>query len=303
MKILSEFLGEWRNLSMSEIAGLLKAYGGIVDQVKKNYVIFETEHPREIASRITFSRRLARVIEGDSADIGGKTFSIRERKETGRDSMIAFFAKRVRGRVNLSKPDVLFFIYNYDSPMLTEVIFERKEKALLDERYGSRPFNHPSSISPLLARGMINIASLREDQVFVDPFVGTGTFLIEGQRMGIRGIGIDRDRRMVEGCRRNLDHFGLSAKVIHGDFSLMKTLPEFSAVVTDPPYGRGARIFSDSRDSLYDRFFSLLAEIEVPKVFALPSYELYDLARQYLDAEILERIRVHSSLTRLIVRA
>ena len=303
MKILSEFLGNLRDLSFSEIRGLLKAYGGKLIERQENYVIFETEHPKEIANRITFSRRLSRVVRIEDLDLTGRTFSIRERRGPGKDSMIDYFARRIGGRVDLERPDFRFYIYNFDEPIFTELIFERRMNLLLDSRYNSRPFNHPSSISPLLARAMINISSLKEGLSFVDPFVGTGTFLIEANRMGIRGIGIDRDKRMIEGCRKNIEHFGFHSELIHGDFSEIKNIRDFEAVVTDPPYGRGARIFSDSKLSLYDRFFSLLAEIKVPKVFAVPSGEIYDLSRQYMEPEIVERVRMHSSLTRIIIRA
>lgn len=174
---------------------------------------------------------------------------------------------------------------------------------LIDSRYDTRPMNHPSSISPLLARGMINIAGIKEGEAFIDPFAGTGTYLIEGFRMGIRGEGIDRNWKMVEGGNLNLRHFNFPETIKQGDFSELSSVKGVSAIVTDPPYGRGAKIFSQSRDSLYSKFFSLVSDFKGNKVFCLPSEELFAVAEQYLDVELISKMRVHSSLTRYITRA
>ncbi|MEM0127962.1 MAG: hypothetical protein QXO03_02595 [Thermoplasmatales archaeon] len=303
MKILSEFLGTMKSFSLYEIQGLLRAYGGKLEEVNDNYLIFETDSAERIAKRVTFSRRLGIVVEDGLIDIGNRSFALREGKCHEAESKIPSIAAKIRGRVDLEHPDVTFVIYDCGKLIMTRNIFERKESSLLDSGYRVRPFNHPSSISPVIARAMINVASLRDNDLFVDPFAGTGTFLIEGYRMNVRGIGIDRDRRMVEGCNRNLAFFGFPETAVLGDFSHLLEAGNLSAIVTDPPYGRGARIFSDSRESLYARLFSLFADINMPKVFVLPSVELLDLAKQYMKVEIVENVRVHSSLTRLIVKA
>lgn len=305
LNLISEYLGEYRDLSRAEILGLLSCYGGEITRETEGLLFFSTSHPRNVASRVSFSKRIGRVIE-DQEDIvipSGKTYAIREKKKSANRSLINTVAKRIEGKVDLKRPDVLFYIYNSDDPVIVEVIRERRMNELLDTRYKSKPVNHPSSISPILARGMINIAGLREGEIFVDPFAGTGTFLIEGFRMGIGSVGIDRNRKMVEGGNLNLRHFSFPEAIRPGDFSDLVSLANASALVTDPPYGRGAKVFSQSKESLYSRFFSIISGLPGSKVFCVPSEELLSLAKEYFPIEVAGKIRVHSSLTRFVVKS
>ncbi|MBI4127517.1 MAG: hypothetical protein HY459_00450 [Parcubacteria group bacterium] len=57
---------------------------------------------------------------------------------------------------------------------------------------------------PKLAQIMINCADLKEGQTLLDPFVGLGTILIEGIRMGLRVIGSDRDAKALADTKENL---------------------------------------------------------------------------------------------------
>jgi tRNA (guanine10-N2)-dimethyltransferase len=305
MRLISEYLGGLKDISRAEISGLLNAYGGGIEEDSINYLIFSSPQPEKIISRSTFSKRIGRIIDDPEAiEIDtNKRYALREKRKEGRNSLIGEIARKIKGKVDLTNPDVTFFIYNVDSPIISEVLYERRLAQLIDPRYSTRPTNHPSSISPLLARGMINIAGIKDEEKFIDPFAGTGTYLIEGFRMGIWGEGIDRNWKMVEGGNLNLRHFNFPETIKHGDFSELSSVKGASAIVTDPPYGRGARIFSQSRDSLYSKFFSILSGFVGNKVFCLPSEELFVLAQQYLEVELICKIRVHSSLTRYISKA
>lgn len=305
MRFISEYLGGLKNLSRAEISGLLDAYGGEIEEDSENYLIFSTTNSEKIISRSTFSKRIGKIIDDpENIEVGhNKRYALREKKKKGRDSLITEIARKIKGKVDLTNPDVTFFIYNIDSLIISEVLYERRLEMLIDPRYETRPLNHPSSISPLLARGMINIAGIKDGEKFIDPFAGTGTFLIEGFRMGIRGDGIDRNWKMVEGGNLNLRHFNFPEAIKQGDFSDLSSIEDASAIVTDPPYGRGAKIFSQSRNSLYSEFFSVLSGFKGNKVFCLPSEELFVLTQQYLDVELIDKMRVHSSLTRYILKA
>lgn len=303
MKFVSEYLGGFRDISRTEISGLLQSNGGKIEGETEKLLFFSTDHPDAIVSRVAFSKRIGRIISEEEPIVVSqeKRYSIREKKIHGRDSLIPTMAKKVIGKVNLERPDVTFYIYNFDEPIFTELIYERRMDSLLDHKYKTKPMNHPSSISPVLARGMINISGIKEGEKFVDPFAGTGTFLIEGYRMGIDGYGIDRSWKMVEGGNLNLRHFNFPEVIVKGDFSELTTLSDISAIITDPPYGRGAKIFSESREYLYSRLFSMLAAVKGSKVFCVPSFELLKLARDYLQIKLAGEIRVHSSLTRYVV--
>lgn len=302
MELLSEFLGGLKDFSKGEIYGLLDAYGGAVRRETDHYLIFNTEDPFRILRRITFSRRIGRIIEDvTSIKSQEKKFAIREKIGKGRESLINQTAKTIKGKVDLDNPDITYFIYNLDSPIITELLYERRISSILDPRYRSRPMNHPSSISPLIARGMINVAGLKEGDSFLDPFAGTGTYLIEGFRMGITGYGIDRNLKMVKGGNQNLKFFSYPENIVQGDFSGMTSYERLKAIVTDPPYGRGSKVFSQSRTFLYEKFFSLLSESPYRKVFCLPDEDLFKLAENFMDLKLVAKLRVHSSLTRLIL--
>ncbi len=305
MKLISELLGGWENFSEWELRGLLSAYGGRISERHSKYIEFETEFPGEITNRITFSKRVSKILDDEdmiSRRYEKVKFAVRERRNEGRESLIHAVAKTIKGKVDLENPDVIFFVYNYERPIISELIYERDVSRLLDRRYNARPMNHPSSISPLLARGMLNIAGLREGENFLDPFSGTGTFLIEGFRMGLNGFGIDRNSKMVSGGNDNLQYFNFPRNIVQGDFSKMRDYRNIRTVVTDPPYGRGSKVFSDSRKSLYADFFAILADLKWKgSVFCLPSNELVELGKNYLNLSIAAEIRVHSSLTRSIV--
>ncbi len=301
---MSEFLGDLRDISRAEISGLLASYGGKIEHETDKLLFFSTDQPEKLTSRVAFSKRIGIVLEDpEDYDISPrKTYAIREKREAGRDSLIDSTAKSVIGKVDLDNPEVTFYIYNSNVPIITETIYERSMSELLDPRYKTRPMNHPSSISPVLARGMINIAGVKEGESFIDPFAGTGTYLVEGFRMGINAYGIDRSWRIVEGGNLNLRYFGFPENIKQGDFSELVSVDGMSAIVTDPPYGRGAKIFSQSRESLYSRFFSLISSTEGKKVFCTPTEELVSVAKEYGKAELVGKIRVHTSLTRYIVK-
>ena len=302
MKLVSEYLGDSRDISRAEITGLLKSYGGTISGETEKLLFFSTDRPDKIVSRVAYSKRIGKVIDGDGtiAISPRKSYAIREKRDQGKESLIERVARRIEGKVDLGNPEVAIYIYNSDEPVITETIYERGMDKLLDPRYRTKPMNHPSSISSVLARGMINIAGLKEGDVFVDPFAGTGTYLIEGFRMGISSYGIDRSWKMVEGGNLNLRHFGFPENIRQGDFSDLVSVVNATAIVTDPPYGRGAKIFSQSRESLYSRFFSLISGIDGTKVFCIPTEELVSLAKEHMQLKIAGKIRVHSSLTRQI---
>lgn len=302
MKLVSEYLGDSRDISRAEITGLLKSYGGTISGENEKLLFFSTDRPDKIVSRVAYSKRIGKVIDGDGTITISpwKSYAIREKRDQGKESLIERVARRIEGKVDLGNPEVAIYIYNSDEPVITETIYERRMDKLLDPRYRTKPMNHPSSISSVLARGMINIAGLKEGDVFVDPFAGTGTYLIEGFRMGISSYGIDRSWKMVEGGNLNLRHFGFPENIRQGDFSDLVSVVNAAAIVTDPPYGRGAKIFSQSRESLYSRFFSLISGIHGTKVFCIPTEELVSLAKEHMQLKIAGKIRVHSSLTRQI---
>lgn len=125
---------------------------------------------------------------------------------------------------------------------------------LANRKPSRRPFFRSIALTPHLARLLINLSRVKENDVILDPFAGTGSILIEAGFMGIRGVGVDLDPELASGMKINVDHYGLINQiVIHAD-SLELLLNRFDSIATDPPYGRSASLHKVDVKQLYSRF-------------------------------------------------
>ena len=208
--------------------------------------------------------------------------------------------------VNLTKPDVWIrgittdagiFIYARD--------IETDRHAFTKRRPKSRPYFHPGVLEPKLSRAFVNMSGAKRGEFFVDPFCGTGGFLIEAAMMGMKACGMDLDPRMVKGAEKNLKHYNLESDLVHGD---AKNLPMSSVdgMATNPPYGRGTTTMGiNVREVLFgflkgacdalrkDGRLCTAAPIELN-----PSQLARDAGLKVVEEH---RMRVHKSLTRSII--
>jgi len=106
----------------------------------------------------------------------------------------------------------------------------------------SRPFQDSSiSISPRIARILVNLLGLKNGQTVLDPFCGTGTFLIEASILGLNVMGIDNRKECVYGTRKNLQWINRNQKQINknimvNDAEKLVSFPKKSidGIVTEP---------------------------------------------------------------------
>lgn len=108
-----------------------------------------------------------------------------------------------------------------------------------------KPFFHPGSMDPLLARALVNIAGTRPGRRILDPMCGTGGLLVEAGLLGAHVVGIDAQRRMVHGALRNLRHYldEDTFAVGQGDAARLPIVDDgVDAVVFDAPYGRQSKV-------------------------------------------------------------
>ena len=79
-----------------------------------------------------------------------------------------------------------------------------KSKDFID-RDLNRPYQDSRiSLSPRTARILVNILGLEDGSTILDPFCGTGTFLMESIIQGYKVIGIDNRKECVFGTKKNL---------------------------------------------------------------------------------------------------
>ena len=154
-------------------------------------------------------------------------------------------------KVSLKNPDKTFLgIITNEKLVLGLKLTEITTKTFSERRPRKKPFFHPSAMPSKLARCMVNLAHAKAEALVLDPFCGTGSSLIEATYIGCRALGVDAQRRMVLGCRKNLRFFNISAEgLVLAD---ARKLPLFrvDCVVTDPPYGRSSSTLKSTTKQL-----------------------------------------------------
>lgn len=142
-------------------------------------------------------------------------------------------------KVNLSRPDKIFL------GILTsgKFIFGLKiatiwPKPFGERRPGKKPFFHPSGMPSKLARSMVNLVRAKRNDLLIDPFCGTGSTLIEATYVGCRVIGMDAQKVMLFGCKKNLMHYNINPIGLILADARKPPIINVNFVVTDPPYGR-----------------------------------------------------------------
>ncbi len=205
-----------------------------------------------------------------------------------------------RYKVDLKSPDAEIRILMAGRMHAGILCGQVDRHALESRKPENRPFNHPISLHPKLARALVNLTRVKTGERLLDPFCGTGGILIEAGLMGCDVLGGDIDARMVSGTKLNIERFGIMAHDIRQlDVS---DWPDSSvdAIATDPPYGRSASTAKEPITSLYERAFDTFHDMLKPGgrlAIVLPSEEHLKLAHG-LELEGVYPVRVHRSLTR-----
>jgi tRNA (guanine10-N2)-dimethyltransferase len=147
--------------------------------------------------------------------------------------------KTNKTKVNLVFPDSIFV------GILTsrKFVFGIKIAAISPKPFGERrprkkPFFHPSAMPSKLARSMVNLARAKKNDVILDPFCGTGSTLIEATFISCQIIGLDAQRKMIKGCKKNLNFFNINPEGLILADARKHPLFRADCIVTDPPYGR-----------------------------------------------------------------
>jgi 23S rRNA G2445 N2-methylase RlmL len=137
-------------------------------------------------------------------------------------------------------------------------------RALDDPRFAWRRADVPAASHPTIAAALARVAGARDDDVAWDPFVGSGSELVERARLGpyVALHGSDIEPRALEAARANLDAAGVRATLERGDALLVRPAG-VTLVITNPPMGRRAARSSGLAD-LLDRLVGHVATVLVP---------------------------------------
>jgi len=143
--------------------------------------------------------------------------------------------------VKMKNPDAVIRVVKKGRTAFVALTTPRVGGKWVERRPRARSFFHPSALFPKLARLMVNLSAVGPGETFLDPFSGTGSTVIEACLVGAYGLGLDLDKKMVFGGRRNLRGFGLDreSQVLRGDARFLP-FREVDAIAGDVPYGRAS---------------------------------------------------------------
>ncbi|MDO5848374.1 MAG: TIGR01177 family methyltransferase [Methanobrevibacter sp.] len=210
-------------------------------------------------------------------------------------------------KVKLNKPDSLIKIVAFEDQIYLAIEkIKLNKKHFEDIKPHKRPFFYPGSMSPKLARCMVNLSRVKENELVLDPFCGTGGILIEAGLIGCRVAGSDINWKMKNGTAINLEHCGIkNYRTFHIDVRELKMYEEASGVVTDPPYGISTSTGDMKGNAIFKEFFTSIynnMKDDAYLCMASPHYvDLKPIANE-TGFKIIEQyyIKMHRSLTRVI---
>lgn len=145
---------------------------------------------------------------------------------------------------------------NYYYYGITEACTNAKKYIFLDESRPQRIFTHGTSFR--LAQIMLNILRLEPGSTFVDPFSGTGTFMIQAMMNNMNAIGIDIDDQIIFAAKKNINwaknefKFNQKHMMIHESSETAKFSADGSAF--EPymgPFLKDLPRFVDAEDTVY----------------------------------------------------
>ncbi len=321
-----ELSGEHETIPRSEALALTEVYSsryseiGLMDQCL--LVVAENLDSTALGRRLAMTHRVIKVMAVTEArlddlaqavkgiDLNARSYSIRARRIKTAELPGDVVEKEVgrvlfhRGlRADFKSPEIeLRAIITGNRIVLGREVARPDRSSFESRRPHLKPFFHPGVLMPRMARALVNLSQVMPGERLLDPFAGTAGILVEACLMGIRGVGVEVQKRLVKGAVTNLA--GMECDLIAGD---AKRLPfkdaSLDCAVTDIPYGRSALIRATSREDLLDESLAELRRILKPGRRLILVADR-DVSSQLLQSDFCLREshldRVHRSLTRHI---
>ncbi len=331
--------GEHVTLPLAELKAILESenHAYVIDHVYDNVVLYRSTPSsyESIISRAGMVKEVGLYLESTTSSreefhsklkdldicsyVEGE-FAIRLRRFKGHkaslsdkeliDALASKIIGECKARVNLVNPKTIVRILVTEGVILIGVALGQVNTREFNKRSpAKRPFFRPGALSVELSRVFVNLSRPKRDYYYLDPFCGTGGFLIEALFMGYRVIGIDLNPVMIEGARANIEYYGFQDyELIHGDAAKLplKSMHGFiGSIGTDPPYGRSTSTIGRGVEEILADFLNNAVEVVIDGgyiVFATPHYvDVTDIVKS-TGLYLIERhyMRVHGSLTRIL---
>ena len=210
-------------------------------------------------------------------------------------------------KVKLNKPKSLVRVVSFEDTIFIAIEkYHLNKKHFEDIKPHKRPFFYPGSMSPKLARCMVNLSRVKAGQLVLDPFCGTGGILIEAGLIGCKVVGSDVNWKMKNGTAINLDYCGITDyRIVHLDVRELKMYEKVAGVVTDPHYCISTSTGDIDGDDIFKEFFHAIYHNMADDAYlcmASPHYVDLNPMIDDVGFELVEQysIKMHRSLTRII---
>jgi tRNA (guanine10-N2)-dimethyltransferase len=259
----------------------------------------------------------ARLTDFEKALQSGEKFAVRVKRVKNHspklNSMIlerklgeAILNRTTQTRVDLKNPEkILIGILTENKFVFGLKLAEIQPKSFVERRPKHKPFFHPSAMPAKLARCMVNLAKPKSGELVLDPFSGTGSMLIEAALISCRVLGLDIQKRMVRGTRKNLTYFGIKPEGLIVADAKNSPIAKVDCVVTDPPYGISATTLRRTTRQIVEEVLMAVYDIlekesrvciAAPKTLGIGRLAV-TLGYRHLESHF---VYVHRSLTREI---
>lgn len=328
MRLLFFLSGEHETLPLAEVLAVFEseyiAYQ-VIDSFEQVLVV--DAELNDIHNRLAMTHTICEFLGGceniaedivalaEPVEMKKSSFAVRMKrvKRHGEELSTAALEREIGGimgrgsaRVDLENPEETILGVVSERFAIGRVARAVNRSQYEERRPHKRPYFHPGAMLPRISRTCVNLARVKAGDRFLDPFCGTGGFLIEAGLLDAEVYGFDIDSNAVEGCRKNLEQHGMDYRVDAGDVMKLEYEDFFDAVVTDPPYGISASTKGLGLEELYagalksifkalkdDRYACIVSPREVP-VESLSE----DAGFRVVDTHFE---RIHRSLTRKIL--
>lgn len=202
--------------------------------------------------------------------------------------------------------DLEFFVFQKKDEVFIGKITQKCDYKSLEKRDMEKPVRRESlSISPRLAKIMINLSETKSNHLIVDPFCGIGAILQEALLQNINVIGIDSNKDAISGAKQNMQWFKFNQnnyKLIKDDSKNIQISP-VNSLVSEPDFGPALKKFPTIEESnkIMQNFENLMISvlnnlklsIKNKFVFTSPYIKLHNKQRIACN---LQRIIVSTNL-------
>lgn len=320
MKYLTYFVlrGDNEHLARGELKALLEVYGAPLELECYPMLCLSkcTEDvARKIINRSGYLKEAGRILaqfnahsvslSSDLRELLGDRVHVSVFKSSLSEQRVQEILKNAGLKVSGGKIMRKRLIFSGGIALAGIKLAEADSKSLTD-RFKSLPFKRSISLTPDVARALVNLTRAKAGDLLLDPFAGTGMVIVEAWSMGIRGLAVDIDWELLRGMKLNFQSMGVQGIPVVGD-STSLVFGRVDRVATDLPYGRGASTHGVNLRDLYRLFIERLSEYLSKKgyaAFMIPLWMEEEIDNMLADNgfKLVGRYYdyVHGSLTRVI---